>query len=90
MSAEDLWDRLLNTQYPSSMANPPSEGYDPHEQKLEGEAGPQAQILHLMADLKKELDLATFFITHDLEVARRVSDRVGGDVRWTDLGDWRG
>ena len=36
----------------------------------------QAQILHLMSDLKKELDLTTLFITHDLEVARYVSDRV--------------
>jgi len=38
--------------------------------------GPQAQIFHLMNELKRELDLATLFITHDLEVARRVSDRV--------------
>ncbi len=36
----------------------------------------QAQILHLMNELKRELDLTTIFITHDLEVARYVSDRV--------------
>ena len=36
----------------------------------------QAQILHLMNELKRELDLTTLFITHDLVVARYVSDRV--------------
>ena len=34
----------------------------------------QAQILALLADLKRELGLAMIFITHDLRVAAEVSD----------------
>ena len=37
----------------------------------------QAQILNLMKDLKRELHLTLLFISHDLEVMRHVSDRVG-------------
>ncbi len=36
----------------------------------------QAQILNLMNDLKRDLKLTTMFITHDLEVARHMSDRM--------------
>ena len=36
----------------------------------------QAQILALLLALKQELNLAYFFITHDLEVIRLIADRV--------------
>ena len=36
----------------------------------------QAQIINLLADLKKQLDLAMLFIGHDLAVIEHVSDRV--------------
>ncbi|MEH3148494.1 MAG: ABC transporter ATP-binding protein [Methylobacterium frigidaeris] len=36
----------------------------------------QAQILDLLADLKRRLGMAMLFITHDLGVVRRVADRV--------------
>jgi oligopeptide/dipeptide ABC transporter ATP-binding protein len=36
----------------------------------------QAQILNLMNELKRDLELTTMFITHDLEVARHMSDRM--------------
>lgn len=36
----------------------------------------QAQILNLMNELKKNLELTTMFITHDLEVARHMSERI--------------
>jgi oligopeptide/dipeptide ABC transporter ATP-binding protein len=36
----------------------------------------QAQILNLMNELKRDLKLTTMFITHDLEVARYMSDRM--------------
>ena len=36
----------------------------------------QAQILHLMADLKERLDTAIMLITHDLGVVAQVCDRV--------------
>ncbi|MEQ9123411.1 MAG: ABC transporter ATP-binding protein, partial [Alphaproteobacteria bacterium] len=36
----------------------------------------EAQVLNLLADLKKEFDLTYVFISHDLNVVRYVSDRV--------------
>ena len=44
----------------------------------------QAQVLDLLADLKKRLDLALIFITHDLRVAAQICDRIavmqGGEI----------
>ncbi len=37
----------------------------------------QSQVLNLMADLKKELNLTYVFIAHDLSVVEHISDRVG-------------
>ena len=36
----------------------------------------QAQVLNLMADIKKQYHLAMFFISHNLGVVRHVSDRI--------------
>ena len=36
----------------------------------------QAQILHLLADLQKEFNMALILITHDLGVVARIADRV--------------
>ncbi len=36
----------------------------------------QAQILNLLSDLQKEMQLSSLFITHNLEVIRHVADRV--------------
>ncbi|MEN3930109.1 ABC transporter ATP-binding protein [Microvirga sp. W0021] len=36
----------------------------------------QAQILELMADLKKRLNMSMLFITHDLGTVRKIADRV--------------
>lgn len=44
----------------------------------------QAQILELLADLKREENMGLLFITHDLGIVRRVADRVcvmkGGEI----------
>ncbi|WP_424985527.1 ABC transporter ATP-binding protein [Microbulbifer sp. S227A] len=44
----------------------------------------QAQILELLADLKKQENMGLLFITHDLGIVRRVADRVcvmkGGEI----------
>lgn len=36
----------------------------------------QAQILDLLADLKKRLNMSLLFITHDLGIVRKIADRV--------------
>jgi microcin C transport system ATP-binding protein len=36
----------------------------------------QAQILHLLKDLQKELGMAMLLITHDLTIVRKIADRV--------------
>ena len=36
----------------------------------------QAQILELLADLKREMGMGMLFITHDLSIVRKISDRV--------------
>lgn len=46
----------------------------------------QAQILHLMMDLKNEFGITMLFISHDTEVVRHMSDRIAfmekGKVSW--------
>ena len=37
----------------------------------------QSQVLNLMNNLKKELNLTYIFIAHDLSVVEHISDRVG-------------
>ncbi|MCM3362086.1 MULTISPECIES: ABC transporter ATP-binding protein [Bacillaceae] len=37
----------------------------------------QAQIINLLLDLKKDMNLTQIFIAHDLSVVRHISDRIG-------------
>jgi oligopeptide transport system ATP-binding protein len=36
----------------------------------------QAQVINLLMDLRKKLDLTMLFVTHDLRVVRHISDRI--------------
>lgn len=36
----------------------------------------RAQVLNLLSDLKKELNLGMVFISHDIQTVRYVSDRI--------------
>ena len=36
----------------------------------------RAQVLNLLMDLKRELDLAMVFISHDIQTVRYISDRI--------------
>ena len=36
----------------------------------------QAQVLHLLADLRERLELSLLFVTHDLRIAAQICDRV--------------
>lgn len=51
----------------------------------------RAQVLNLLADLKKELNLAMVFISHDLQTVHQVSDRIvvmnGGQIIETGSAD---
>ena len=44
----------------------------------------QLQILKLLKELQKKLNMAVVFITHDLNIVKRIADRVyvmrGGEV----------
>ncbi|MEA4812741.1 MAG: oligopeptide/dipeptide ABC transporter ATP-binding protein [Anaerolineaceae bacterium] len=37
----------------------------------------QSQVLNLLVDLRKKMDLTYLFISHDLSVVRHISDRIG-------------
>ena len=42
----------------------------------------QAEILELMAELQQRLGMGMIFITHDLNIVRRIADRVYRDALW--------
>ena len=60
----------------------------------------QAEVLELLADLQKRLGMAMIFITHDLNIVKRIADRVAvmrrgeivetgtaqGDIRFSQAG----
>ena len=49
----------------------------------------QAQIIDLLMDLRKKMDMAIIFISHDLRIVRKIADRIAvmKDGRIVEQGD---